>query len=108
MCCRLNGSPPLVYNSALGTGEAHPVRPPGLPPELIAEIDDRFLGLHRGQEPPGPCVWYDERARRCRHYRWRPPVCREYEIGSPSCLADRERGLADAAADAAADTAVDA
>ena len=88
-CCERNGSPPLLLNSALGTSEAHPYRFPGMPAALIAEIDDHFLGLHRGQEPPGPCVWYDAARQRCRHYEWRPQICRDFEIGSPSCLSDR-------------------
>ena len=90
-CCRQNGSPVLLYNSRLGgSGDLpHPYRPVNLPAELVAEIDTHFLGLHRGQEPPGPCLWYDATTHGCRHYQWRPQICRDFEVGSPSCLADR-------------------
>jgi Fe-S-cluster containining protein len=27
--------------------------------------------------------------RRCRHYEWRPQVCRDYELGGDACLARR-------------------
>ena len=91
-----NGSPPLLLNSGLATGGEHPFRFPGMPEELVAEIDRHFLGLFRGQEPPGPCVWYDAATQRCRHYRWRPQVYRDFEIGLPSCLADRAKsGIGD-------------
>ena len=79
----------MLYNSAMATAGGHPYRPPGLPASLIEEIDDHFLGLRRGQEPPGPCLWYDAAAMRCRHHEWRPVVCREFEIGSASCVSDR-------------------
>ena len=80
-----------MYNSGLGRGERHPFRPAGLPAELVEEIDAHFLGLHRGQEGPGPCLWYDAAALRCRHYQWRPQVCRDYAVGSPSCLSGRRK-----------------
>ena len=88
-CCRRNGSPVVLYNSAYATASGHPYRPAGLPDPLAAEIDERFLGLRRGQEGPGPCLWYDAEAAACRHYQWRPGVCREFEVGSASCLSDR-------------------
>ena len=93
-CCRRNGSPPLLYNSGLSARDAdgcerHPFRPPDLPVALIAQIDALFLGLHRGQEPPGPCCWYDAATARCRHYELRPQVCRDYERGSVACVSDR-------------------
>jgi Fe-S-cluster containining protein len=33
-----------------------------------------------------PCLWYDEQTKGCRFYEHRPQVCREFEIGSHSCL----------------------
>lgn len=90
-CCRQNGSPPLLLNSGLGSGDRHPYRFAGMPAELISEIDDAFLGLHRGQEPDDVCVWYDQAARQCRHYEWRPQVCRDFEIASAACLTARRR-----------------
>ena len=59
--------------------------------ELIEEIDDRFLGLARGQEPQAQCLWYDAEMKRCRHYEWRPQICRDYELGGTACLLRRQQ-----------------
>ena len=89
LCCEGIGSPVLLYQSYHGMESSHPVRPPGLPAELIAEIDEHFLGLSRGQEPQEGCLWFDPVHRMCRHYEWRPPVCRDYELGGSGCIALR-------------------
>ena len=85
LCCEGIGSPVVLYASRPGYPETHPFRPPGLPAELVAEIDDHFGGLTRGQEPQDFCLWYDVALRRCRHYEWRPQVCRDYELGCYAC-----------------------
>lgn len=86
LCCEGIGSPVLVYQSRPHEAGPHPFRPPGLPQHLIDEIDAHFLGLTRGQEPQATCLWYDPATRRCKHYEWRPMVCREYELGGKACL----------------------
>jgi Fe-S-cluster containining protein len=90
LCCEGIGSPVLVYQSYRGPEGAHPTRPADLPTELIAEIDDHFLGLSRGQEPQDRCLWFDPVRRECRHYEWRPQVCRDYELGGRACLQLRQ------------------
>lgn len=89
LCCEGIGSPVLLYQSYRGAGLPYPMRPAGLPAELIAEIDDHFLGLSRGQEPQERCLWFDPLRRVCRHYEWRPPICRDYELGGHACLEQR-------------------
>ena len=32
-----------------------------------------------------PCFWLDVETRLCRHHEYRPDVCREFEVGTPSC-----------------------
>lgn len=86
LCCEEIGSPVLLYVTGPFQIEPHPFRPPGLPRELIDEIDERFAGLTRGQEPQDLCLWYDPVARRCKHYEWRPQVCHDYELGGRDCL----------------------
>ena len=93
LCCERIGAPVLLYQSRPDIVGPHPLRPPGLPDELIAEIDAHFLGLTRGQEPQAQCLWFDPAARRCKHYEWRPQVCRDYELGGRACLAERRRRL---------------
>ena len=85
LCCEGIGSPVALYASRPEYGADHPYRPPGLPGELLIEIDEHFLGLVRGQEPQDCCLWYDRAARRCLHYDWRPQVCRDYELGCRAC-----------------------
>lgn len=95
MCCEGNGSPVALYASRPEWQNQHPFRPAGLPSELIQEIDEHFGGLYRGQEPPERCLWFDAIARRCRHYEWRPQLCRDYELGGVACLAARSTCLAE-------------
>lgn len=95
LCCEGNGSPVTLYVSRTEwQSQQHPYRPAGLPEELIREIDEHFGGLFRGQEPPERCLWFDAQARRCRHYEWRPQVCRDYELGGVACLASRSAHIA--------------
>jgi Fe-S-cluster containining protein len=89
LCCEGNGSPVALYASRSEWSLQHPFRPPGLPEELVREIDEHLGGLFRGQESQERCLWFDARARRCRHYEWRPQVCRDYELGGFACLALR-------------------
>lgn len=89
LCCEGIGSPVLLYATTRHDIQPHPFRPPGLPEELVREIDERFAGLNRGEEPQGRCLWFDPAARRCRHYEWRPQICRDYELGGRACLERR-------------------
>src|SRR5690349_5952492 len=95
LCCEGKGSPVVLYASRPEWQTEHPFRPPGLPVELIREIDEHFAGLYRGQESPESCLWFDAEARRCRHYEWRPQVCRDFELAGTACLTLR-RAIADA------------
>jgi Fe-S-cluster containining protein len=89
LCCEGIGSPVLVYQTYRGPAASHPMRPHDLPAELIAEIDEHFLGLSRGQEPQERCLWFDSQRRVCRHYEWRPPSCRDYELRGRECVERR-------------------
>jgi Fe-S-cluster containining protein len=41
-----------------------------------------------------PCLWFYADTRRCRHYAYRPIVCRQFEPGCAACLEHRiRRGL---------------
>ena len=93
LCCEGIGSPVLLYASRPQFEASHPFRPPGLPDYLIREIDERFCGLVRGEEPQERCLWFDVQTRRCRHYEWRPQVCRDYELGGDACLIARKPHL---------------
>lgn len=94
LCCEGVGSPVLLYQTNPGTG-ANSLRPDDLPAELIEEIDEHFQGLARGEEPQEYCLWFDPERRACRHYQWRPQICRDYEMGGTSCLERRRPFLED-------------
>lgn len=102
LCCEGIGSPVLLYATRPGRRDFHPYRPDDLPAELAAEIDEHFSGLLRGQEPQERCLWFDPVGRACRHYEFRPQICKDYELAGPACLLRREeerRRAATAAAD---------
>ena len=37
-----------------------------------------------------PCLWYDAVTRRCKHYEFRPEICREFGVGGEGCLRMRK------------------
>ncbi len=86
LCCLGVGSPVLLYQTRADWEQHHPHRPEGLPVGLIAEIDAHFRGLFRGQEPQDQCLWFDPETHSCKHYEWRPKVCRDYEFADHECV----------------------
>lgn len=50
-------------------------------------IDDRIAADQHFDNLP--CVWFDLRTRRCRHYDQRPSACRRFEIGTDLCRLSR-------------------
>jgi Fe-S-cluster containining protein len=58
--------------------------PPQLRDELKAYYDGLLAGT--GEDRGGrPCLWLDMETRRCRHYEWRPSICRDFQVGEDSC-----------------------
>jgi len=56
--------------------------------ELRAELLEAVARFRRDGFPPdgSPCIWYDGLHRRCRHYDYRPELCRdEVQPGDESC-----------------------
>ncbi len=93
LCCEGIGSPVLLYASRAGLPAPHPFRPAELPQNLIEEIDNHFSGLTRGQESQDRCLWFDPVTRACRHYEFRPQICRDYDLGGRACLQRRRDEL---------------
>ncbi len=93
LCCEGIGSPVVLYASRTGLPTPHPFRPAELPQDLIEEIDIHFSGLTRGQESQDRCLWFDPVVRACRHYEFRPQICRDYELGGRACLQRRRDEL---------------
>ena len=85
-CCMEQTTPPGYY-VILMTG----AWPPGddwgrferLPIEAKLAIADADI------DSVGPCCWLDVESKRCRWYEWRPQICRDFKVGSESCLSWR-------------------
>jgi Fe-S-cluster containining protein len=65
--------------------------PQQLQEELQSYIDN-MEEMDLGQ----PCLWYDPQTRQCRHYEYRPQICRDFEAGNFHCLRMRfDQGIVD-------------
>lgn len=80
LCCMNQPCPPFC-------GDGDPSRAE-CPPELLAEIEAYIFSSRYNESHP--CFWLDGYGR-CRHYEHRPEICRDYEVGGESCLAERKR-----------------
>ena len=54
-----------------------------MPAKLRAELRAYYNALDRGEiedrtRYDAPCLWLDTRIMRCKHYEYRPTICREY------------------------------
>lgn len=59
------------------------------PPEQYIDFDEDGLEI-MGKADDGWCAALDREAMRCSIYEQRPFVCREFEMGGPDCLEERE------------------
>jgi Fe-S-cluster containining protein len=88
VCCLAIGHPHFWRHD----GDPHWVR---LPEELKAELIDYIDGLEEA-DIGQPCVWFVPETRLCRHYEYRPAMCRDFAAGSVHCLRMRAaHGVAD-------------
>ena len=60
-----------------------------MPEELRQQLREYGDNLRAKKRPPHPthpvCLWLDRENNRCRHYEWRPQICRDFEVGSRDC-----------------------
>lgn len=96
-CCREQESPPgYVAMIARGVSAWPDIRdrirfermPEALKEQLRRYIADLLAGKPRSDEA---CIWLDRENNRCRHYEWRPEICRNFEVGCSGCLRWREK-----------------
>lgn len=91
-CCRNQPSPQGFQFVATGhTDHAWPDDVDILsqaPPEVLDSIRSYFaerMRLNDWNDADGkPCFWLTEDGR-CRHYEYRPTICRDFELGSNAC-----------------------
>lgn len=61
-----------------------------MPKQLFTELRRQMrindaAGIDRGSRDL-PCVWLDPQTMRCKHYEYRPGICRDFEVGTRFCL----------------------
>lgn len=99
-CCRHIGTPPgyaLFFPPAgqrimawtIGTPDHERFK--RMPATIKRKLREYYQRMWRKETPDRtgfdmPCLWFDEATKRCRHYEWRPDICREFEVGGEGCL----------------------
>lgn len=61
-----------------------------LPSGLRDEVLDWINNRPEREMSNLPCYWYDQETRKCKQYAHRPQLCRDFEVGSESCIRFRE------------------
>ena len=64
-----------------------------LPESLKSEIADFRKIVRPNSSHDQPCIWLDSTTKRCRHYEYRPRLCRNFKLGGADCLGFRKLHL---------------
>jgi Fe-S-cluster containining protein len=84
-CCQYMGAVPTAMLDRDGFTPIPGCKP--LPEWLKAELRADWEWVNRtGRSDFEPCIWFDQETRRCKHYEYRPEVCRDFEVGEEACL----------------------
>ena len=94
-CCKEQLSPPMyLYWIARGAHktkkydyltDADVVRLRTMPPEVLDGLVDYHAKVAAGEtRDDKTCIWLQDG--KCRHYDWRPQICRDFELGCAGCL----------------------
>lgn len=95
-CCMEQGSPPGYLMFA--TGQVCPEGDDGerwlKTPKKYRELVFRYLDRLSDDDDPtngeGPCCWLDEETQQCFAHRWRPNICRDFQVGCDECYGWRD------------------
>jgi Fe-S-cluster containining protein len=92
VCCEVVTSPPF-YRIFDGDGEEAWENLKWERPDLLTELLAAERARRKNGEPSygTPCLWFDSKTRRCRHYEYRPRACRVFPIGCDDCREARRR-----------------
>jgi Fe-S-cluster containining protein len=87
-CCRVVTRPPFHVMEDPEWTRLRAERP-----DLAAGLDDDLdrRSAAGGPWEDTPCLWLDPAAGRCRHYAYRPAICRDFAPGSEECGEARAR-----------------
>ena len=61
----------------------------GVPDRYVEEREGEVPVMHRLED--GWCAALDRNTMMCRIYEVRPLICREFEMGEPDCLDERDK-----------------
>lgn len=107
-CCETQSSPPAHWLYWLVDGFPEPGdddrdedaeiwerMPPEVRQTIIDYSDAIARDVNNARTDDDPCLWLDEKTKRCRHYEHRPAVCRSSLVvpGNCSCLTWRAERL---------------
>lgn len=90
-CCMHLAIPPLDAAIYEWNDESDPdwsAMPLWLRITVLAAYDRGRLEL--GASGALPCLFLDQKTKRCRHYEERPSICRNFEPGNWCCIEDRQ------------------
>lgn len=81
-CCRRMNSPPgyvylITCNPANWPDQADVSRLKSMPlPVFITLLS--YIKRLDSVDDSEPCIWLDQETNKCKHYDWRPEICRSY------------------------------
>src|SRR5207249_4421263 len=91
-CCLSMGQPPFLLS--LEDGAPHPISGADSAADyqrlLAAPAEAQASYLSQGKGEGGACSWLDLSNQRCRHYEFRPDICRTFEVGGKWCSQFRQ------------------
>ena len=89
-CCQSIGHPQFWRHKTGADADPHWQRLPG---HLKDEINEHVASLEEA-DMFQPCIWFDKQSLGCRHYDYRPQMCRDFEVDSEHCRRMRvEQGI---------------
>lgn len=86
-CCMHAHEPPFAGVNGVAAGD-DPCWD-ALPESLKSEIVEFRINVRPKSSHDQPCIWLDPVTRLCRHYEYRPRLCRDFELGGKDCLGFR-------------------
>lgn len=95
-CCMGQNLVPL---SDISLARLEGIAPPRIvPTHLVAQLETIIRGPLSGCGDE-PCVWLNRGTGKCKHHKFRPDICRNFEVGSENCLRRRRMAGMDKATD---------
>jgi len=86
-CCMHAHEPPFAGVNGVPAGDD--LNWDALPESLRSEIVDFRMNIRPQSSHDQPCIWLNLATKRCRHYEYRPSLCRTFELGGEDCLGFR-------------------